>query len=400
MNNIILFDDEQWKAMLPVCLTRPIADIRIGILRISEKWELYLNGTASYITKDYLAEKFPIKISSDNYVINSRFLPNAKLVSLVRNLGMNDALLYNDTLVAARMDSAQFQHLIDNEDLQELKGMDIGQNGDFNILSRPYDIFKLNGDEIRKDFKLINPRLNMEIPDQVHLFGSHPVYISDKAVMRNCTINTEEGPVYIDDHAEIMEGTVLRGPLAVCQNAVIKIGTAVYKDCTFGPHVKVAGELANCVFQGYANKAHDGYLGNSVIGEWCNLGAGTISSNLKNNYTEVKIWNYVSKRFEGTGDIFCGLIMGDHSKTGINTMFNTGTVVGVCANIFGNGYPRTYIPSFSWGGAQGYKTFIPEKAMELADTVMKRRALSLSDEDKVILGHIFHATAAFRTWES
>lgn len=400
MNNIILFDDEHWKSMLPICLTRPIADLRIGILKISEKWHNWLGGNVSYITKDYLSEKFPIQISSDNLVINSRWLPDSRLVSLIKNLASNDAILAGDTLVAARLNDEQFQRLIKNVEIEELKGMDIsGENG-FNIISRPYDIFKFNGQEIKKDFELLKLKKSNQIPESVSISGSYPVHIHPTAKVSHTIINAEEGPVYIGKDATVMEGSLLRGPLALCENATIKMGSKIYSDCTFGPHTKVAGEISNSVFQGYANKSHDGYLGNSVIGEWCNLGAGTISSNLKNNYTEVKIWNYTSKSFEKTGTQFCGLIMGDHSKSGINMMFNTGTVVGVCCNIFGTGYPRTYIPSFSWGGTQGYTSFKLEKALDLADTVMKRRKLSLSEQDRIILSHIFHATSKFRNWES
>ncbi len=400
MNNIILFDDDQWLALLPTCLTRPISDLRVGILKISEKWEKWLNGEVSYITKDYLAEKFPIKISSDNYVINARWLPNEKLVSLIQNLESNEALLNGEELIAARMDDKQFQSLIDNKALEELKGMNIGQTDDFTIIKRPFDLFIYNGAEIKNDFKLLGLKDNRASVNNAVIYGEHPVYIDKSATIKHAYINAEEGPVYIAKNATIQETSVIRGPFSMSENAVVKMGSKIYKDCSFGPYVKVAGELSNCVFQGYANKAHEGYLGNAYIGEWCNLGAGTISSNLKNNYSEVKVWNYQSKKFEKSGQLFCGLIMGDHSKTGINTMFNTATVVGVSANIFGNGYPRTYIPSFSWGGAQGYKTFQLDKALELADTIMKRRQQQLSDQDRIILEHIFHTSSAYRTWES
>ena len=400
MNNVILFDDDQWKAMLPICLTRPIADIRLGILKISEKWEKYLDAEVSYITKDYLSEKFPIKISSDNLVINSRWLPDDKLVSLIKNLKTNDAILIQDTLVAARLDNEQFQRLIDNIEIHELKGIDLKEVHSFRSIERPYDIFKFNGEEIEKDFRLLKLSNSHSVDESVSIYGDHPVYIHPEAKLKHCILNAESGPIFIDKKCQIQEGAILRGPLAVCEGTVVKMGAKVYENSSFGPYCKIAGEISNVVFQGFANKAHDGYLGNSVIGEWCNLGAGTISSNLKNNYAEVKIWNYISKRFEKTGSQFCGLIMGDHSKTGINTMFNTGTVVGVCANIFGSGYPRVYIPSFSWGGAHGYSTFKIDKALELAEIVMNRRKKSLSDQDRIILEHVFHASADFRNWES
>ncbi len=401
MNNIILFDDESWKDLLPLCLTRPVADLRVGLFRISEKWDHYLNGESSYITKDYLAEKYPIKISSDNYVINSRWLPNDRLVSLIKNLGYNDALLDGDNLVAVRIDESQFQLLVNNKDIEELKGIDIGQTKEtFSKISRPDDIFKLNGSEIINDFKILKDKKSAALPTTVNSFGTYRIFVEEGADLKHCSLNAENGPIYIGKNASIMEGSHIRGPFGLGESSVVKMGSKIYEDCSFGPYCKIGGEISNSVFQGYSNKAHDGYLGNSVIGEWCNLGAGTNSSNLKNNYAEVKLWNYTTKKFENTGSQFCGLIMGDHSKCGINVMFNTGTVVGVSANVFGSGYPRNYIPSYSWGGSAGYKTFDFEKAIELAEIVMKRRSIDFTAQDKIILEHIFRSTSDFRTWEN
>jgi len=401
MNNIILFDDDKWKDLLPLCLTRPIADLRIGILKISEKWEHHLNGKVSYITQDYLSKKFPINISSDNLVINSRCLPNPKVITLIKSLEKNDALLHGDNLVAARMDNTQFQRLIDNEDIEELKGVDIQNiSKEFDVISRPQDIFLKNADEIKKDFNVLDTSHSIKLDESVSVIGDNPIYVAPGAKLRHCILNTESGPIYIAKNATVMEGSILRGPLFLGENSIVKMGAKIYADCSFGPYCKIAGEISNSVMQGYSNKGHDGYLGNSVLGEWCNLGAGTNISNLKNNYAEVKLWNYSTQKFEHTGSPFCGLIMGDHSKCGINMMFNTGTVVGVGANIFGSGYPRNYIPSFSWGGAHGYKTFQLDKAMELADIVMQRRGLSLDDENKLILEHVFRASSSSRNWES
>jgi UDP-N-acetylglucosamine diphosphorylase/glucosamine-1-phosphate N-acetyltransferase len=399
MNNIILFDDEKWKDLLPVCMTRPIAECRIGILKISEKWSGYLHGDVSYITKDYLAEKYPINISHDNLVINARWLPNDRLISLIKKLKQNDALLHEDVLVAARMDDKQFEKLIANEEIDELKGLDISKLDDgFSVLKRPHDIFMLNGAEIQNDFRLLKLSKTEDISPDVKITGSHPVYIDETAQLEPCFINANEGPVFIGKHVKVMQGAMLRGPLSLSEYCVVKMGAKIYKDCSFGPNCKVGGELSNVVMQSYSNKAHDGYLGNAVIGEWCNLGADTNNSNLKNNYAEVKLWNYTTKRFEKTGSQFCGLIMGDHSKTGINVMLNTGTVIGTCTNIFGSGFPRNYIPSYSWGGAHGYTVYRFEKAMETAEKVMKRRSVNLTVEDRKILEHIFHSTATFRNW--
>ena len=401
MNNIILFDDDQWKALLPLCMTRPIGELRIGILTIREKWESYLQGQASYITQDYLSKKYPIKISNDNLVINARWLPNQKLISLIKKLELNDALLYDDHLVASRMDDHQFQRLIDNEELEELKGVDLATTGrNFSIIKRPYDIVKYNADELERDFHMLcHTRKSAPIPANVMTSGNHPIFIEEGANLKFCTLNSENGPIYIGKNTEIMEGSHIRGPFSLSDDSKIKMGATIYGNTSIGPWCKIGGEVSNSVIQGYSNKAHGGYLGNSVLGEWCNLGAGTNVSNLKNNYTTVKLWNYVSEKFEKSDTQFCGIIMGDHSKCGINTMFNTGTVIGASANIFGSGYPRNFIPSFSWGGAKGFKSYTLSKAFETADIVMKRRASSLEDQDKIILEHIFHASASYRSWE-
>ena len=400
MQNIILFDDQHWKSLLPLTYTKPIAKLRVGILDISKKWSLHLKGECSYITQDYLSGKFPIKIANDNLVINSRWLPNDKLVSLIENLDLNDAILYEDALIAARMDDQQFQRLIDNKDLEALKGIELTNIEDFSIISRPFDLTVYNAKEIELDFQLLTKgRKSQKLNDSVQTIGEGKIFVEEGAKVEYACLNTDSGPIYIGKNAEIMEGCLVRGPFVLGDNAKLKMGAKVYGPTTIGPYCKVGGEVSSTVFQGYSNKAHDGYIGNSVIGEWCNLGADTNCSNLKNNYTEVKLWHYGSERFEKTGLQFCGLIMGDHSKAGINTMFNTGTVVGVGANIFGAGYPRNFIPSFSWGGSSGFKTFTLNKAFELAEIVMARRKVNFTDQDKIILEHIFHSSSGYRTWE-
>ncbi len=400
--NIILFDDEYWSSLLPLTYTRPISELRIGILTIREKWEKHLQGETSYITQDYLSDKFPINITEDNYVINSRLLPDRNIVSLINDLDTKEAIIYEDDLIAARMNNRQFEQLIENNDIDELKGISFNSDQHkIKLIKRPPDIFSLNGEEIQSDFDLITrSRYSKRIPDGVVISDPSNIFIEQSATIHPCHINTSQGPVYIGNQAEIMEGALIRGPFVACDNAVVKMGAKIYGKTTLGPYTKVGGEVSNVVFLGYSNKAHDGYLGNSVIGEWCNLGADTNSSNLKNNYAEIKLWDYNSERFEKTGLTFCGLIMGDHSKAGINTMFNTGTVVGVSCNIFGSGFPRNFIPSFSWGGREGFKTFRPEKAMEIAKVVMARRKKELSDLDKSILQHIFQKSSTYRNWDS
>ena len=400
--NVILFDDEKWQSLLPLTFTKPISELRIGILKISEKWSHYLDGEVSYITQDYLADKYPIHISDDNYVINSRLLPNDKIASLIKGLELNDALLIEETFIAARLDNGQFEKLINENDIEELNGTLLNiEKLESVLIERPYDIFRYNGEEIKKDHLLLTyKKHSAHIPDSVRTSSPENIHISDTAILNHCIINADNGPVYIGEHAEIMEGSVIRGPFAACDNSVVKMSAKIYGDTTIGPYSKVGGELNNVVIQGYSNKGHDGFLGNAVIGEWCNLGADTNNSNLKNNYSEVRLWDYGVQSFAKTGLQFCGLIMGDHSKCGINTMFNTGTVIGVSANIFGSGYPRNFIPSYAWGGRDGFKTNAFKKAIEVADIVMQRRKIMLTQLDKDILQYIFDNTSQYRRWES
>lgn len=401
MKNIILFDDDHWKALLPLSYTRPICELRVGILTLSEKWALRLNGTVSYITQEYLAPKYPIDISQDNFVINGRILPNDKLVRIIDKLELNQALLNGEDLIAARLDNLQFDLLIQGKEMKEMQGIDLSEHTDlFTCLARPYDIFKLNGQEIQSDFDILTRgRNSKKLSDTNRILGKHPIFLEAGAKVECSILNASDGPIYIGKNAEIMEGSIVRGPFAMCENAVLKMGAKIYGPTTLGPYSKVGGEVNNVVFHGYSNKGHDGFLGNAAIGEWCNIGADSNNSNLKNNYAEVKLWDYTTERFSRTGLQFCGLIMGDHSKCGINTMFNTGTVVGVSANIFGSGFPRNFIPSFSWGGNGGFSTFQMGKVTEVAERMMERRGLSLSEEDRNILSHIMAETAKYRSWE-
>lgn len=392
-DNIILFGDDHWYGLLPLTFTRPICELRVGILTIKEKWEYWLGGRGSYITQDYLSGKFPLRIEKDNILINSTFLPDQMLVEFIRQLRMDEALYLGQELIAARLSDDRFMELSEDKDaLQLLKGIDIQDSTaiTWTRITRPYHIFSHNGQELTKDFALVTQgRMSQPISPTNQVIGKHPVFLEEGASMECCIINSQNGPVYIGKNALIMEGSMIRGAFAAGESTVVKMGAKIYGPTTAGPWCRLGGEINNSVFIGNSNKGHDGYLGNSVIGEWCNLGADTNCSNLKNNYLPVKIWSYATKRFEETGLQFCGLIMGDHSKAGINTMFNTGTVVGVAANIFGSGFPRTYIPSFSWGGASGFTTHPIEKAVETANAVMARRNIQMSAEDKGILKHVF-----------
>lgn len=400
MTNVILFDDDIRDHLLPLTYTKPVGNLRIGILTIKEKWELALNAKASHITQDYLSAKYTINIEDKNLVINGSVLPSFHLTRLISQLEENEALLLNGDLIAAYLNRAQFDHLISNEDIDELAGFEVGDTP-FLKVNNLTDIFSLNDKAIEADFEIITKdRFSQDIPEYVQAVSPENIFIEQGAEISPCILNASDGPIYIGKNAKILDGCMLRGPLAIMDNSVVKMGAKIYGGTTIGPHCKVGGEVSNVVFQAYSNKGHDGYLGNSVIGEWCNLGADTNCSNLKNNYAEVKLWNYQQEGFAKTGLQFCGLIMGDHSKCGINTMFNTGTVIGVFDNLYGAGYPRNFVPSFSWGGpGSGYKTYNLDKAFDTASKVMKRRNIDLDDIDKNILTEVFELSAKFRNWE-
>ena len=398
MKNIILFDDDSWANFLPLAFTRPVSELRVGILSIREKWEKHLDAKASYITQEYLAEKYPIEIKEHNYIINGTVLPDEKLTLLISQLDHNEALLWDDTLIAAHLDKVQFDNLVQKDSLDEITGIEISRD-DFVKLHHVSDIFLQNDEELRRDFKLLTKgRTSESLPDHVIVHGDN-VFVEKGVQLEHCVLNSDTGPIYIGKNATIMDGAMVRGGLSLGEGSVLKMGAKIYGATTIGPYSKVGGEVNNCVIQGFSNKAHDGFLGNSVIGEWCNIGADSNNSNLKNNYTNVRTWNYDSERFEDTGLRFCGLIMGDHSKCAINTMFNTGTVVGVSANIFGEGFPRNFVPSFSWGGKQGFMTYKLDKALETAEIVMARRDRSLDEKEVTILQKVYDSTSKFRKWE-
>ncbi|HMT53156.1 MAG TPA: GlmU family protein [Saprospiraceae bacterium] len=392
-NNIILFGEDNWFHFLPLTLTRPVCELRVGILTIREKWEKWLDGKGSFITQDYLSEKYPICIEQDNLLINSTFLPTESLVNAIKKLDLNHSLMLGTEMVAARISEDRLNRLATDESvIPSLTAHDLVGNDDITIdrITRSYHIFSKNGVEIVRDFELItNGRTSQPISTSNHVMGKHAIFLEEGATMECCTINTNDGPVYIGKNAQVMEGSLIRGGFAACEGSIVKMGAKIYGPTTIGPHCRLGGEVGNSVMLANSNKGHDGFLGNSVIGEWCNLGADTNTSNLKNNYLPVRIWSYVSQGFEDTGLQFCGLIMGDHSKAGINTMFNTGTVVGVASNIFGDGFPRNFIPSFSWGGAAGFTTHQLNKAIETAKIVMSRRNQEFTEQDRKILEHIF-----------
>lgn len=400
MPHLILFDNETREELLPLTYTRPVAALRVGILTIEEKWAKTTGFKTSFLTQDYLTEKFGMEYGEENFLINGALMPTPQMLRLITQLEFSEALLLNGELLAAKLSGEQIEQLTNDEDFGELVGTDVA-NTEILKLSHLHDIFQLNDIAIQADFNLITKgRESVPLHPSNTLIGPSNRLFIERGAKVNCAIlNTEEGPIYIGKKAQIMEGALIRGPLALCQNAVLKMGAKIYGATTLGPGCKAGGELKNVVMQANSSKAHEGYLGNSVLGEWCNIGADTNSSNLKNNYEEVKLWNYPTKRFKPTGLQFCGLIMGDHSKAAINTMFNTGTVVGICANIFGTGFPRNFVPSFSWGGPQGFTTYLTDKAMDTIERVIQRRGLKLSVEDRLIILRVFEESAQYRRWE-
>jgi len=388
--NYILFDGPSRNALLPFTFTRPVADIRIGILTIREKWEKYLGSTTTTLTEEYLSEKFPMVELEENVMINASYLPNPVLVELISNLERNQAVFKGDEVIAFYTQESQEEVDFDTYEIIEF-------DGDYLKLEHTWDIFAKNDAAIREDFELlIEDRISQPIPKSVNVISPSSIFIEEGAKLEFVTLNASTGPIYIGKNSEIMEGSVIRGPFALCEEAQVKLATKVYGATTVGPHCRIGGEVNNSVLFGYSNKGHDGFLGNSVLGEWCNIGADSNNSNLKNNYEEVKLWSYETENFAKTGLQFCGLMMGDHSKCGINTMFNTGTVVGVSANIFGSGFPRNFVPSFSWGGASGFVTYLTKKAFEVAKIVMDRRHVEFTEQDKAILEHVFEESKKWR----
>ena len=388
--NYILFDGPVRTALLPLTFTRPVADIRVGILTIREKWEKYLGTTTTSLTEDYLSEKFPMVEMEHNVMINASYLPTAELVELIQDLGPNQAVFHGENVVAFYTQESQETVDFDTYAITDFTGECIQ-------IAHPWDIFAKNDAALRADFALLTEdRSSQPIPKSVNVIAPDHIFIEEGAQLEFVTLNASTGPIYIGKDTEIMEGSVIRGPFALCDHAVVKLATKIYGATTVGPHCRVGGELNNVVLFAYSNKGHDGFLGNAVLGEWCNLGADSNNSNLKNNYEEVKLWSYEKEGFAKTGLQFCGLIMGDHSKCAINTMFNTGTVVGVSANIFGSGFPRNFVPSFTWGGAQGFTTYLTKKAFETARIAMSRRSVEFDEVEARILEAVFEQTQKWR----
>ena len=388
--NYILFDGPARNALLPFTFTRPVADILVGIMTIRQKWELHLGSTTTTLTEEYLSDKYPMVELEGNVMINASFLPNAILAELVSNLEPNQAIFKKDEIIAFYTSENQEEVDFDTYEIIEY-------NDDCITIENTWDIFSKNDVAIREDFELLTQdRRSQPIPKSVNVIAPENVFIEEGAKLEYVILNASSGPIYIGRDAEIMEGSVIRGPFALCDNAQVKMASKIYGATTVGPYSRVGGEVKSVVIFAYSNKGHDGFLGDSVLGEWCNIGADSNNSNLKNNYEEVRLWSYQTEGFAKTGLQFCGLMMGDHSKCGINTMFNTGTVVGVSANIFGSGFPRNFVPSFSWGGASGFTTYLTKKAFETAKLVMARRNIVFDEKEAAILEHVFEITKKYR----
>ncbi|MEA1786928.1 GlmU family protein [Arenibacter sp. GZD96] len=391
--NYILFDGKVRNALLPFTFTRPVAEIRIGILTVREKWQHYLGTTVSVWTEAYLEEKFPFLEKEENIAINASFLPNAALVQRIIALNENEVLFYKDEILAYNSKNVKHTHNFSN--FRHFQWEEVVMQ-----LRHTWDIFSKNAAALEADFTLLTAgRKSATISKTNHLIHPERIFLEEGAKVEYSILNASEGPIYLGKDAEIWEGSLIRGAFALCEKAVVKMGGKIYGATTIGPYSKVCGEISNAVIFGYSSKGHEGYLGNAVLGEWCNIGADSNNSNLKNNYAKVRLWNYDTESFEQTGLQFCGLMMGDHSKTAINTMFNTGTVIGVNCNIYVPGFPRNFVPSFSWGGASGFSTYQLKIAFEAARVMMARRGVVFDEKEERILSEVFEITKKWRNYD-
>jgi len=393
--NLVLFDTKASRSkLLPFTYTRPAAEIRVGILTITEKWAHWLKTNPSFLTEDYLSKKYPALIKDDNLFVAGNICPEEQLVQAINALKPNQQLIKADNIIASRQGRADWNLIGSQCEVIEY-------TQEITIIEHNWHIFKNNGNQIRADYSLITHNRKSEAINDPYTrtYNLSSIFIEEGASIKDATLNAEKGPIYIGKHAVIEEGAIIRGPFAICEHSTVNANARMRGDITIGPWSKLGGEVSNSVIFGYSNKGHDGFLGNSVIGEWCNIGADSNTSNLKNNYDLVKVWDYNKGGFINTGEQFCGLMMGDHSKCGINTMFNTGTLVGIAANIYGPGFPRTFIPSFAWGGPAGFTTFKLAKVFEMANVAMQRRHGEFNQIEKDILTNVFELEAQYRNWE-
>ncbi len=388
--NYILFDGTVRTSLLPLTYTRPVADLRIGILTIRQKWEELLGFTTTTLTEEYLEEKYPMVEMEQNVMINASFLPTVELIEIIQNLKENQAVFKNEEVIAFFTTDSQ-------EDINFDAYKQIEFDSEVLQIKNTWDLFSFNEEALKSDFDLITEgRKSQPIPEGVQYINKENIFIEEGAEILFSVLNASKGPIYIGKNTLVMEGSLIRGPFAMLEHSVVKMGSKVYGATTLGPKCTIGGEVNNSILFGNSSKGHEGYLGNSVLGEWCNLGADTNNSNLKNDYGQVRSWNYETENFAKTGLQFCGLVMGDHSKSAINTMFNTGTVVGVSSNIYGSNFPRNFIPSFSWGGAAGFTTYQLNKAKSTANLVLKRKNEVFDEVEERILEHVFNISEKYR----
>lgn len=400
--HLILFDNKHREGMLPLSYTRAQGEMRCGILTVKEKWTRYSGVMASCLSTGLISQKNPVSLGNDNLYISASVLPNKGVVKAVLGLNENEALVSKGDIIAVRGSAEVRQHVLDS-DIAAFKALEY--DGEYRVLEKVHNLITFNKDEIQLDFELLtNGRQSKPICESVTVVGGHKdpslvnqIFIEEGAELECCYLNPKEGPIYIGKNAKVSEGAMLRGPIAICEASQISMGAKIFPGATVGPWSKVGGEVSNSVITGYSNKVHDGYLGDSVLGEWCNLGADTNTSNLKNDFAIVKLWDYSTERFAKTGLQFCGLIMGDYSRCAINTSFNSGTVVGVGSNIFGSGFPRNFVPSFVIGGPQGYKVNGLKPVEKVAKMAMSRRNVEFNNSDSIILNEVFEVTKKYRT---
>ena len=395
--NLIFFDDQTRENLLPLTFTRPVCELRVGILTIRDKWEKQLNLKGSFVTEEYLREKFPLSIGEDNLFINGSILPDKNLLNSIRNLKTDSRLMSGEIILAQRLAGTALKGFEKNQNLPSAETINYPDK--INKIDYSWDLFARNEQAIADDFAFLTAgRKSQPVPVSNKCIQPENIFLEEGVKVECAILNASTGPIYLAKDSEVMEGAMIRGPFSLGEHAQVKMGAKIYGATTIGPECRVGGEISNSVIMGYSNKGHDGFLGNSVLGEWCNLGADSNNSNLKNNYSKVKVWSYKEEQFINTGLQFCGLIMGDHSKCSINTMFNTGTVVGVSANIYGNGFPPKFVPSFSWGGSEGFKTYRIEEAIEVAQRVYERRKMDFNATEQKILKHLFDFTTKYRAW--
>jgi UDP-N-acetylglucosamine diphosphorylase/glucosamine-1-phosphate N-acetyltransferase len=384
---IVLFEDQLWSRFLPLVYTRPVGELRMGMMTQAQRYARVMNTEVVHDTRPYLRALFAEGKAQIQLHVNARLFPNETVLHELKSLTPGDVLKSGETIIARCTDN-----------LHEQPERICRSQAELIWIERITDLFALNAMAMKFDFELMpkTNRLQSLHSSNCVIGDASQLFVHEKAKVYASTLNTLDGPIYIDADAEIMEGTHIRGGFYLGEHATLKLGSKIYGATTIGPQCKVGGEVSNSIFYGHSNKAHDGFVGNSLIGEWCNLGADTNTSNLKNNYSHVKIWSYETADFADTGLTFCGLIMGDHSKCGINTMFNTGTVTGVNANIYGGGFPDKHIPSFSWGGPEGWEVYDSQKAFDTISKVMQRRGQTLTDAMRNLLLYIFEETAHHR----